>query len=186
MNRLIYAIAFVFFLATSSRLQLFAAVAIHPNAGTTAASFLKLGAGSRAVSMGNSFAAVADDATALYWNPAGLAQLKYREVTISHNESFENIRHDFAAYAAPMFGGTAGVALYGLYTPKDIERRTGLNESDPYEPISPVEGLFQAYDMALHVSYARWVKRNLSLGASLKFIQQSIDTYSAGGAAADL
>ena len=43
--------------------------------GTTTANFLKLGAGARAEAMGGAYAAVADDATALYWNPAGLTRI---------------------------------------------------------------------------------------------------------------
>lgn len=162
------------------------AVEIHPNAGTTSASFLKLGIGSRAMAMGSAFAGLADDSTALYWNPAGLAQMKWQEIHITHNESFESIRHDYVGYATPLSKGALAVALYGLYTPKDIERRSGLNEADPYEPLTPIEGYFQAYDLAAHVSYARLLKKNLSAGASLKFIQQVIDDRSAYGAALDL
>ena len=41
--------------------------------GTTAAKFLSLGVGSKAVGMGGAFTSVANDATAMYWNPAGLS-----------------------------------------------------------------------------------------------------------------
>jgi hypothetical protein len=52
--------------------------------GTTAAQFLKIGVGSRAVGMGGAFVAVADDITSLYWNPGGLGRL-------NHNEAFSFI-----------------------------------------------------------------------------------------------
>lgn len=164
----------------------YADVQIHPKAGTTSAAFLKYGIGSRAVALGNTFVGLADDMTALYWNPAGLAMLTDSELSVTHNESFENIRHDFAGYAFPFRKGTLAVAAYGLYTPKDIERRSGLIENDPYEPVTSVEGLFQAYDVAAHVSYARYFSKELSLGASLKYIQQTIDTYNAYAGAVDI
>ena len=50
------------------------------NVGTTAAAFLNIGVGSRANAMGGAFTAMADDATALYWNPAGLANLEMSEL----------------------------------------------------------------------------------------------------------
>lgn len=167
-------------------LPLSAAVDINPAAGTTSATFLKYGVGSRAVAMGGSFGGLADDITAMYWNPAGLAQLTSSELSVTHNESFEGIRDDFAGYAFPYRNGVLGIAFYGLYTPRDLERRSGLFENDPYEPLSSVEGLFQAYDIAGHISYARYFKDNLAFGASLKYIQETIDTYSAFGVALDI
>ncbi len=177
---------FIIYLLSAYILPLKADVQIGPNAGTTSATFLKYGIGSRAVAMGSAFGGLADDMTAMYWNPAGLAQLQTSEISITHDESFEGLRHDFAGYAFPYKGGVLAAAVYGLYTPTDNELRSGLNENDPYYPISPVEGLFQAYDVAAHVSYARWFGNNLSFGASLKYIQQTIYVYNAWSVAADI
>ena len=47
--------------------------------GTTAAKFLSIPVGARAVGMGGAFVAVADDASSLYWNPAGIARLSQSE-----------------------------------------------------------------------------------------------------------
>src|SRR3989339_1181283 len=81
-------------------------------------SFLSAGAGARATAMGGAFTALSDDASALYWNPAGLAQLREPELLVVHNESFESIRHDAALFAQPLRRrGVFAAGLYGLYTP---------------------------------------------------------------------
>ena len=54
--------------------------------GTAMFQFLKIGVGGRAVGMGGSFVAVANDASALYWNPAGIVQIGSNELILSHVE----------------------------------------------------------------------------------------------------
>ena len=53
--------------------------------------FLKLGVGARALGMGGAFAGLADDASAAYWNPAGLAYLKTNQFMPTHSEEFGGI-----------------------------------------------------------------------------------------------
>ncbi len=68
-----------------------------------AAEFLRLGVGARALGMGEAFVAVADDASAPYWNPAGLAYLDSRQVLFMHAEQFGDvINHDFISFAMPL------------------------------------------------------------------------------------
>ena len=76
------------------------------SAGTSGAAFLKIGAGARPTAMGGAYTALADDANALYWNPAGLVRLEKREFSASHAEMFESTRLDFLAYAHPTSQGT--------------------------------------------------------------------------------
>lgn len=73
-----------------------------------AAEFLRVGAGARALGMGGAFLAVADDATAGYWNPAGLNYLKNKSVLYMHSEEQRSqVHYDFLAVALPQ-GGEAG------------------------------------------------------------------------------
>ena len=44
--------------------------------GTAGAQFLKIGPGARVDGIGSAFCAIADDVTAVYWNPAGIGQLE--------------------------------------------------------------------------------------------------------------
>ncbi len=173
------------------------AAKIYPSAGSTSAAFLKLGAGARALAMGGAFTSVCDPYAA-YWNPAGLACLPAeRTLGFFHNDYFQGLGQEYLVYTAPASGGRAlGVPLPSkgawafsldyFYVPKDMERRSGLYESDPLSPISPVEGKFGASDAALGVSYARPLARGWAAGLTLKAVRQSVDNYSGAAAAADL
>lgn len=74
-----------------------------------AAEFLKLQLGARAIGMGGAFAAVSDDATAPYWNPAGMVYLPYREVQAMHSERFGSVvNHDLIGGVFPIGGRKNG------------------------------------------------------------------------------
>jgi Type IX secretion system protein PorV len=180
----------------STPFPLFAAK-VHSAAGSTSATFLKIGVGARAVSMAGAFTAVADDPYAVYWNPAGLVYSKgAKHLSFSHNEYFQGLAQEFMVYTLPsenikflggglLKGGVFGFGFNYFYTPKDMERRSGLNESDPIYPISVSEGTFRAYDAALSMSYGYSFSSEMNLGASLKFIRQSIDDESGSSFALD-
>jgi len=76
-----------------------------------AGEFLKIPVGARAIGMGGAFSAVADDATAPFWNPAGMIYLPYREVVVQHAEQFGKLlNHDYAGVVFPL-GGAEGRQL---------------------------------------------------------------------------
>ena len=54
------------------------------NRGSSAAAFLEIGVGSRAIALGGAYAATADDATCMYWNPAGLGWIKKAGISVNH------------------------------------------------------------------------------------------------------
>ena len=63
-----------------------------------AGEFMKIAVGARAVGMGGAFASVADDATAPFWNPAGMVYLPYKEGFLQHAEQFGSlVNHNFGA-----------------------------------------------------------------------------------------
>ena len=74
--------------------------------GTSAANFLRIGVGARALSMGGAFVALADDPTAAYWNVAGLAKLERDGVAFTHTDWVAGISHDFGVACFNM--GTYG------------------------------------------------------------------------------
>ncbi|TBR18780.1 PorV/PorQ family protein [bacterium] len=158
------------------------AFAANSQVGTSAAQFLKLGAGSRAGAMGEAYSAVADDVYAVYYNPAGLVRLTGSQLSAAHAEHFQGISYEFAGFGYPVkdakgaVNSAWGAAIYNLSI-ADIERRS----ADTRSPT----GNFTAGDYSYNVSYARLLTPRLSLGITGKLIQQNIDSYSASAYAAD-
>src|SRR5262245_35550558 len=95
-------------------------------AGTSSGSFLKIGVGARAVGLGESYVAVANDPSTIYWNPAGLASLQRSELLLSHVEWPAEIRYEHGAWAVPVrrLGGSLAIQ-FGMLTTR-IDETTEL------------------------------------------------------------
>lgn len=159
------------------------AVEIHPNAGKTSASFLKLGLGARAVAMGESYAGIADDIYAVYWNPAGLNNLTKNEFSAMHAEWLQDIRYEYASLALRLDEkSVCAFSLGGLYL-SGMERRTILEK--PEDSASSYTDIFGASDFLAVVSYSTKINESLTLGVNLKGILESLDIYSGFTAAVD-
>jgi len=104
--------------------------------GTTAAPFLTIDVGARAVGMGGSFVSVADDATAMFWNPAGIARLSTNEVTLNHTEWIAGINFNYAG-GIFLLGeyGTVGVNFTSL-SMGEMERTSEFS----FLPKGPISG----------------------------------------------
>jgi hypothetical protein len=139
--------------------------------------FLRLGNGARASGMGEAFTAVADDATSIYWNPAGMAAVEGVELNVTHSEWLMDIRFEQVSVVNEMFGGAAGISFTGLY----------YGSMDRYGDVPTItpDGTFAPYDLAFSAGYAMDILPNLSAGLSAKFIYEKIDFESANGWAID-
>jgi hypothetical protein len=146
--------------------------------GTSAVPFLTIGVGARANAMGGAFVSVANDVTALYWNPAGLAALKSNQIALVHSEWIADLRHDFIGVGLSMAGlGVLGVSLNALTMDDIIVRTPELPEGTGERAGS--------YDLALGLSYARSLTDRLSLGGSVKYIKSQLWHMSAATVAFD-
>jgi hypothetical protein len=143
--------------------------------GEVGGEFLKIGIGERAVGMGEAFCAIADNSTAIYWNPAGLMHLKGREFSAMHLRWMAGVKSESLLYAHPIGKLSAfGVQLTSLYT-KEKRRDEYCNEI----------GTFLNYYALLSIAYARRVAPSLAFGSALKVIYRALDTEKAGNVALD-
>ncbi|MEO0071327.1 MAG: PorV/PorQ family protein [candidate division WOR-3 bacterium] len=151
---------------------------------TTGASFLKISVG-RASGMGDAFTALADDASAGYFNPAGLAYIT-RQAQFEHANWFADVNHDFLTVVLPVtnFGTIAFSAT--AVTMGEIEQTT---VDDPATPAREDEGtglLIGANDLAVGISYSRIITDKLSFGLTVKGVQENIWDLSAQAMGVDL
>jgi len=134
--------------------------------GEAAAEFLLIAPGARPGGMGETNVAIADDATATYWNPAGLGFLTNKEISLMHTNwlpefNLPDLYYDFGSYVHPMEGwGTFGV--HAIYL--------NLGESVRTDEEGEEIGKFFSYQMAFGASYGTQLNENLSLGITMKYI----------------
>ncbi len=147
--------------------------------GTVAAAFLEIEVGSRAVGMGGAYVAVVDDATAVFWNPAGLARIPKSQAVLVHNNWLVDTSFDFVAIALPVGNsGTFGASITSLST-GEMEVRTVLLPEGTGER-------FSTNDLSAALSYAINLTDRFAIGVNAKYISQKVWRMSAQGFAMDI
>lgn len=110
------------------------------NTGVSGASFLQLGAGARALGMGEAFGSVAEGAEAIYWNPAGLAQLPRPELAYARTELMHGrSHHDFGAFAYPIKAIKTTLAASFTHVSQDslrVVNNAGVETGPDFTPYS--------------------------------------------------
>uniref|UniRef100_A0A7C4THV4 OmpA family protein n=1 Tax=candidate division WOR-3 bacterium TaxID=2052148 RepID=A0A7C4THV4_UNCW3 len=145
-----------------------------------AGAFLQYGVGPRALGLGNAFVGVSDDASAIYWNPAGLATLKKSELMVSYGTLFEGRRQSYLAYNRPM-----SILSFGLgwlnYSVSGISGRDEFGQ-----PTGDITDSENAFLLALTSRHGLVIEGlNIYPGATLKILYQSLAGYSATGSGWD-
>jgi long-subunit fatty acid transport protein len=148
-------------------------------AGISAFQFLKIGVGGRGVAMGESFTAVANDPSAIYWNPAGLVQFSDNAVIAAHTEYVVDIRHTFFGVVYHLTDDDAvAVSITSLYM-DDMEITT---ETQPFGT-----GRFFTFgDVAAGLSYARRMTEQFSFGLTVKYVEETLDVLKMRSVLVDL
>ena len=124
---------------------------------------LSYGLGARAMGLGRAFVAVANDPTAVFWNPAGLELVPRTSFTLFHNQLFEGTIYDFLGFVYPTLNyGTVGLGLARIGT-GDI----------PVTDINNVQlGKMNYEEDELYISYAKILPFNLYGGMTFKIRRQ--------------
>jgi opacity protein-like surface antigen len=147
--------------------------------GTTAAPFLSIGQGARAIGMGSAFVGVVNDVSSIYWNPAGLTKAQGINVIFDHTLWIADIKYNYFAASYNLGNyGTVGIS----YTGSDIGEMRVTTISQP-------EGTgetFTSTQAAFSIAYAMQLTESFSIGFNPKFIYESIWRMNATAFALDL
>ncbi len=148
--------------------------------GTTAAQFLKIGPGARAVGMGGAMASLPGDIYSVYWNPAGIAQAANPvQVSFNHAEWIADMSFDFAAGAIQLGDlGTLFASFTSFSVPEDKVRTETMPEGDGR--------VWDAGSLSLGLGFAKMLTDRFSIGFQAKYINETIWNSSASGFAVDI
>ena len=148
-------------------------------AGSSAFQFLKIGVGARGIAMGESFVAVANDASALFWNPAGLVQFTENQVIASRTEYVVDIKHDFFGVVYHLGESDALGASFSSLHMDDMEITT---EAQPFG----TGRYFTFGDIAVGVSYSKKMTDQFSFGATIRYAEETLDVLKMRSVMVDL
>jgi hypothetical protein len=148
--------------------------------GTRSGEFLLLPVGARATAMGSAYSALANDISALYWNPAGIGLMENRGAMVSYIDYIADTRHVWVGFATPFSGGERAVGLQvGNF---------GFSDQPEYTVTDP-DGTGRSYDVSMSVlglSLAQRFTDRFSFGATAKLINESLGNASASTWAIDI
>lgn len=138
--------------------------------------FLLISPHARAAGMGEAFVGLADDVSAVYWNPAGLAFQEGKQFTSMYVKwlpqfNLADLYYLFGAYRQDIEGlGTIGGNVTYLNLGEQI--RTNAQGVE--------EGRFNSSEWAVTLSYSTLLSENLGVGINLRFIQSNLSPQAAG------
>ena len=147
-------------------------------AGNNGLAFLKIDVDARAAALGGAYSALSEDATAVFWNPAGLASSKEKSLVLMHNEWLADISQEFAALQFYQGKHNFALALNLLNIP-GIEIRGNTPTENP-------DGVVDAINLSAALSYATTIFDSWQIGGSFKYLHEKYFMAAANGWAVDV
>jgi hypothetical protein len=147
--------------------------------GTVGLKFLDIGVGGRALAMGEAYTAVANDASAIFWNPAGIANIKNGDFFLGYTNWPADINLYSLALAKETGVGHLGLSFTTL--------NTGLmNRTTARDPDGNFSGTFAYEDWAAGATYARYLTERFSFGTNFKLLREKLADWDKMGWAVDI
>lgn len=148
--------------------------------GTAGVTFLKVGISARAMGMAEAFIGVADDASALYYNPGGLLQLDRPDRILTHIAYPAGISFEYIgmAWPVPKLNAAVGAQVTFLHTDK-------MDETTVLMPYGTGR-TFTASDLAAGITYAQRLTDKFSVGGNVKYLEERLADQVARGVAFDV
>lgn len=139
---------------------------------------LKAGVGARPLGMGGAFTAIADNADAPYWNPAGLGFVDFNEITSAQTRLATDTDHYYVSYVQPAWGGTLGISWIQVGLGSITETSS---EVDPNNEVVNLS-VFSYFSNAYMVSYGKELNERFSLGLTAKYLTSDMSQIQGGQA----
>ena len=153
----------------------------NENLGTTGFSFLKVNYSARAAAMANAYTGIANGSEAVFFNPAGIAQLKNRQLSSTYMNYLVGVQCGSAVFTFPR-SDTRSIAVFSQFLTAS-ETRTLADEDGNY---NGTDGTFGISDILIGITDSRELTDVLNLGINLKYLRESIDGNSASAIVLDI
>lgn len=148
-------------------------------AGTSAAQFLRIPVGARSVGIGLATTASANDLSAMYWNPAMIAEVRQPGVMAEFADWLVDLNHSYLAIAIPASSkSTIGFSINAL-TMGEFEETTLQNPEGTGRT-------FTAFSYAVGVTYSHFLFETFAIGGTVKYINETIWNTAASTLAFDV
>ncbi len=148
----------------------------------TMSSFLSIDADARGTAMGGAHGAITNGMYSVYWNPAGLSEVLFKEIGATYHRAFQDINYSFLGYATPSdFYGALAFHVFYLGSGSITSTYENLDGS-----FAGTGDSFSVTDLGFGLTQSKAITKNFAYGASIKLITHKIKDKSAFDLAADV
>lgn len=153
---------------------------LNENTGTNGFSFLKVQYSARASAMANAFSGLADNADAVFYNPAGLVQVRSSAFSTTYMNYFDGINTGSLVVSFPKHKKRS-LAFFAKFLSTKLTRELQDNNGNYIGS----DGTFGVSDIIFGICDSRFINKSLNLGVNIKYIRESLDETSASAIALD-